>query len=629
MTPDTSVVPSAMGQRSGTMGAKPYEVKRCKPMERVAYLAPGASELRDCLSGAMPPLPKGSVRVVCISDTHNEHEGLSLPAGDLLVHSGDCLTESGDRYVVRKQGVIKMVKPEGEFLFRYFAEWFGRQRFPFKVLVAGNHDLVLQGLGKAKIQQILDESTVHGRAFYLEHEDALVGGLRIFGSPFGHWGSHNNAFLIRRGLDYNDVPDGVDVFVTHTPAILPGEDGENRTKDPLTSTLHRVGAHLHVSGHCHWAHGVYHAHGSSGRSVPCVVASVCDSHWLGGPAGGAHRLASVEGVRGDPADRECGGYNLVQPSIVCDLCLPGGRPAELAEDPEATLAAAAAPAPAVAPEAAAPAAADAEEAGEAIAPAKPALLFFGPPNDPSFVENVLPRCRCLFSVDLVSTTAEGLKAASGRSYAACVAKLGTAGNLCYPVLEALGSSQGSAPFLAIHSQTAAEKPKLRQRLEQDMGVRLFVQPGEEDVLVEALATVAKKQAEEVHPSAPEKPALLFFGPPNDPDFVQSVLPRCEGLFNVDFVEETAEGLQAAAGRTYAACVAKLGTAGNLSYPILEALRKAQGSGPFLAVHSLTAAQKPSMRQRLEGELGVNFFAKPGEEDALMEALAAVARRQAP
>ena len=33
--------------------------------------------------------PRRTVRIVCISDTHELHRELSVPDGDLLIHSGD------------------------------------------------------------------------------------------------------------------------------------------------------------------------------------------------------------------------------------------------------------------------------------------------------------------------------------------------------------------------------------------------------------------------------------------------------------------------------------------------------------------------------------------------------------
>lgn len=76
-------------------------------------------------------------RVVCMSDTHNQHHELRLPLGDVLVHAGDILTESGTRYVSTGIGFDR-----GVGLFDNFCTWLGEQPHAFKVVVPGNHDMV-------------------------------------------------------------------------------------------------------------------------------------------------------------------------------------------------------------------------------------------------------------------------------------------------------------------------------------------------------------------------------------------------------------------------------------------------------------------------------------------------------
>ncbi len=101
--------------------------------------------------------------------------------------------------------------------------------------------------------------------------------------------------------------------VTHYPPILPTHGG--LTKEGGTDIIravHRSGTMLHISGHCHWAHGLYH---SSTQRVPFVVASVCDSKW--------ERMTSLEGVRGDRKwDMLRGGYNVKFVPFVVDLPVP-------------------------------------------------------------------------------------------------------------------------------------------------------------------------------------------------------------------------------------------------------------------------------------------------------------------
>ena len=68
----------------------------------------------------------GFTRIVGISDTHNLHGKLrNLPVGDILVHAGD----------FSQWGTLSEV--------RMFAEWFGNQPFKHKILVPGNHDVIL------------------------------------------------------------------------------------------------------------------------------------------------------------------------------------------------------------------------------------------------------------------------------------------------------------------------------------------------------------------------------------------------------------------------------------------------------------------------------------------------------
>lgn len=81
-----------------------FEVPRCQPMDHFLYLSTPSTTCEQLNTAEMPALMEGSVRIVCISDTHNEHDALRLPPGDVLIHSGDVLTESGTRHVMRGRG---------------------------------------------------------------------------------------------------------------------------------------------------------------------------------------------------------------------------------------------------------------------------------------------------------------------------------------------------------------------------------------------------------------------------------------------------------------------------------------------------------------------------------------------
>lgn len=254
----------------------------------------------------------GTTRVVSISDTHLCQESINLPLGDVLVHAGDILTESKLRHI--KSGNV--AKDSGVALFETFAQWFCSRPHPFKVLIAGNHDGCLEAMGADRIRAILDKYTERpGSVVYLEHETAQVSGseLKVFGSPYGHWGSHNDAFSMG-DRNYKCIEKDTHIVVTHSPPILPSKksNGPNRESRDMVSAIENCGALLSVSGHCHWAYGVYFSYK---KKVPFVVASSCGSGW--------QRFTQLEGTRLDKKwDYMRGGYNLKTVPVVSDIAVP-------------------------------------------------------------------------------------------------------------------------------------------------------------------------------------------------------------------------------------------------------------------------------------------------------------------
>lgn len=67
------------------------------------------------------------LRVVCISDTHGLHRNMmhEIPQGDVLIHAGD-FTDTGTR-----QEVID------------FNDYLGELSHPYKIVIAGNHESIL------------------------------------------------------------------------------------------------------------------------------------------------------------------------------------------------------------------------------------------------------------------------------------------------------------------------------------------------------------------------------------------------------------------------------------------------------------------------------------------------------
>ncbi|KAL4890098.1 Metallo-dependent phosphatase-like protein [Aspergillus ambiguus] len=188
---------------------------------------------------AIPPEPVTSpISIVCISDTHNSQP--PLPDGDILIHAGD-LTQSGS---------LKELDAA--------LTWLRAQPHRTKIVVAGNHDLLLDPSRDGAAKQTASERTnLHwGDITYLENEETTVvcengRQLRVYGSPYS--AQHGNwAFQYPRSQDVwtGSIPDGVDILITHGPprAHL---DLLNLGCVHLLRALWRVRPRLHVFGHVH------------------------------------------------------------------------------------------------------------------------------------------------------------------------------------------------------------------------------------------------------------------------------------------------------------------------------------------------------------------------------------------
>ncbi len=159
---------------------------------------------------------KESVRICCISDTHERHTSLTIPPCDVLIHTGDIL------FCGRKQSVFTQVKK-----LRQFNEWLKGAPAQTKIVLGGNHDAVLTQLtpvqivqhifnshssgnnnemessnrkeeGKGKVGS-LDNSSVglmnsQSAVHYLDNAFVTVRGLRMFGTPSSKGMSGNKAF---------------------------------------------------------------------------------------------------------------------------------------------------------------------------------------------------------------------------------------------------------------------------------------------------------------------------------------------------------------------------------------------------------------------------------------------------
>lgn len=193
------------------------------------------------------------MKIVIISDTHEQEKHIEIPEGDLLIHCGD-FTKKGSYYAIRD-----------------FAKWFAEQPHKFKVLIAGNHEMGLEfgAMRETKLDLILDYTKKDSNFHYLENSSVEIEGLKIYGSPitpyFFGW-----AWNVGRGGEiaerWSQIPDDTNILITHGPpwGIL-----DSVPSDRLIELEERVGCEdllkrvkqlqnlkLHAFGHIHTGHGI-------------------------------------------------------------------------------------------------------------------------------------------------------------------------------------------------------------------------------------------------------------------------------------------------------------------------------------------------------------------------------------
>ena len=190
-----------------------------------------------------PPLPRSSpssIKVVCISDTHNSQQ--QLPEGDLLIHAGD-LTQSGTKLEMQRA-----------------LDWLKKQPHKFKIVVAGNHDKALFGAARNSKSQSID-ALEWGSIIYLEDTSVELrfdNGriMKVYGSPWSlQHGSWVFQFASHERFFTGKVPCDTDILVTHGPPQY-YLDGEGLGDDSLMQEVRKVKPILHVFGHVHAGHGV-------------------------------------------------------------------------------------------------------------------------------------------------------------------------------------------------------------------------------------------------------------------------------------------------------------------------------------------------------------------------------------
>lgn len=185
------------------------------------------------------------MRFVCVSDTHSKHDEITkdLPDGDAFIHCGD-------------------LTPRGNWdEFKIVGDWFEslRDKYKYRIMIAGNHDWALQLNKRMTLDASFDKDVI-----YLEDSGVNIDGINIYGTPwmppFFCWAfMKDEEDLVDH---YAAIPDNTDLLITHSPpyGILDFGAGHNRCGS--ISLLERIqqlpNLKHHVFGHIHESYGKIH-----------------------------------------------------------------------------------------------------------------------------------------------------------------------------------------------------------------------------------------------------------------------------------------------------------------------------------------------------------------------------------
>jgi len=181
------------------------------------------------------------VKIICISDTHGDHESVSLPDGDVLVHAGD-ITAHGSR---------------DDFL--AFVEWFSNQPHTHKIFIGGNHDAYLEQHPDT-VQAVAKENDV----IYLNDSGVELNQIRFWGSPitprFHDWSFMRDEPEIQE--HWQKIPDNTQFLITHGPVwgvmdeVVRSPVLTEHTGCPsLAERVKQIKPDYHVFGHIHEGYG--------------------------------------------------------------------------------------------------------------------------------------------------------------------------------------------------------------------------------------------------------------------------------------------------------------------------------------------------------------------------------------
>lgn len=182
------------------------------------------------------------MKIIVISDTHNRHNSIILPEGDMIIHCGDF--------------------SDSEVGFKNFIAWFSKLDYKYKILVSGNHDFFIKRIGYENILYYCDVNGI----IYLQDTSINIEGIKFHGSPwtpkYGEYAFMEQDEKLKK--HWRKIPLDTEVLITHGPAYKIGDLIQQDIMEPNagSKTLKKRIISLqklkyHFFGHIHDDYGVH------------------------------------------------------------------------------------------------------------------------------------------------------------------------------------------------------------------------------------------------------------------------------------------------------------------------------------------------------------------------------------
>ena len=193
------------------------------------------------------------MKIICIADLHGNLD-VTVPEGDVLAIAGDIIPPS-----ISFGGLGDEVA--ADWILNDFKDWYNGQPVKDIIVVAGNHDTVLQN-SKNKIWGLGNNPTDCEATpwHYLQDSSIIIDHVKFYGTPWQPW-FYSWAFNLPQGGDgelyFDKIPSDTDILISHSPPYGKGDRVGNKNcgSISLMENVKRVKPKLHIFGHIHVGSG--------------------------------------------------------------------------------------------------------------------------------------------------------------------------------------------------------------------------------------------------------------------------------------------------------------------------------------------------------------------------------------